>query len=187
MVDKSGAFAPTYPQLRWGNQTYVVLAKAVRLHVDFMFSKVHINQKKQRGPFKVLDLKTVFSDFCRQKLDLWVDFNLSFTLVISQFIQRNFQRKMSDQFFWLFYSNIFWLFYYIFAFSQFKRCYYMNDRLDFILTVIKRYYNSNDRLKFVLLFIRWQNNLNKMVKARQKGVRKTNEMKIKARETSGDH
>ena len=27
------------------------------------------------------------------ELDLWVDFSLSFTLVISQFIQGNFQRK----------------------------------------------------------------------------------------------
>ena len=38
-----------------------------------------------------------------------------------------------------------------------------------------------------LLLIRWENGLNKMVKARQNGVRKVNEIKIKARETSGDH
>jgi len=30
----------------------------------------------------------------------------------------------------------------------------MNDRLDFILTVVKQDYNTNDRLKFILLFIR---------------------------------
>jgi len=30
----------------------------------------------------------------------------------------------------------------------------VNDRLDFILTVIKRDYNTNDRLKFILSFIR---------------------------------
>ena len=36
--------------------------------------------------------------------------------------------------------------------------------------------------------IRRENDLNKwMIEARQKGVRKVNEMKIKVRETSGDH
>ena len=63
----------------------------------------------------------------------------------------------------------------------------MKDRSDFILTEIKRYYNSNDQWKFILFLIRRENDLNKMVKARQKGVRKANEMKIKACETSGDH
>ena len=63
----------------------------------------------------------------------------------------------------------------------------MKDRSDFILTEIKRYYNSNDRCKFILLLLRRENDLNKMVKTRQKGVRKANEIKIKARETSGDH
>ena len=43
MVDKSGAFAPTYPQ--WGTQTYVVLAYQVIL---FYLSGDH---------FKALDLK----------------------------------------------------------------------------------------------------------------------------------
>ena len=63
----------------------------------------------------------------------------------------------------------------------------MKDWLDFILTEIKGYYNSNDRWKFMLLLIRRENSLNKMVKARQKGVRNANEIKIKARETSGNH
>ena len=40
----------------------------------------------------------------------------------------------------------------------------MNDRLDFILTVIKRDYNTNDRLKFILSFIRRDNGLNKRLK-----------------------
>ena len=38
-----------------------------------------------------------------------------------------------------------------------------------------------------LLLIRRENSLNKMVKTCQKGVRKANEIKIKAHETSGDH
>ena len=40
----------------------------------------------------------------------------------------------------------------------------MNDRLDFVLTVIKRDYNTNDRLKFILSFIRRENGLNKWLK-----------------------
>ena len=40
----------------------------------------------------------------------------------------------------------------------------MNDRLDFVLTVIKRDYNTNDRLKFILSFIRRENGLNKRLK-----------------------
>jgi len=40
----------------------------------------------------------------------------------------------------------------------------VNDRLDFVLTVIKRDYNTNDRLKFILSFIRRENGLNKWLK-----------------------
>jgi len=39
----------------------------------------------------------------------------------------------------------------------------VNDRLDFILTVIKDY-NTNDWLKFILSFIRRDNGLNKRLK-----------------------
>ena len=63
----------------------------------------------------------------------------------------------------------------------------MKDRSDFNLTEIKRYYNSNDRWKFILFLIRRENDFKYMTKASQKGVRKVNEIKIKARETSGDH
>ena len=45
----------------------------------------------------------------------------------------------------------------------------MNDRLDFILTVIKRDYNINDRLKFILSFIRWDNGLNDRLKLIKNG------------------
>ena len=101
---------------RRGNQTYVVLAKGSKVMYGFLcFWTVHVNRQKQRGPFKALDLKTDFSWFLRTKLDLWVDFSLIFTLVISQLIQENFQRKTSDLFFLLFYSKIFWLFYYYFS------------------------------------------------------------------------
>jgi len=51
----------------------------------------------------------------------------------------------------------------------------VNDRLDFVLTVIKRDYNTNDRLKFILSFIRRDNGLNdrlKRVKNRRKENRK---------------
>ena len=40
----------------------------------------------------------------------------------------------------------------------------MNDRLDFVLTMLKRDYNTNDRLKFILSFIRRENGLNKRLK-----------------------
>jgi len=40
----------------------------------------------------------------------------------------------------------------------------VNDRLDFVLTMIKRDYNANDRLKFILSFIRRENDLNKRLK-----------------------
>ena len=51
----------------------------------------------------------------------------------------------------------------------------MNDRLDFILTVIKRDYNTNDRLKLILSIIKRDNGLNdrlKLVKNGRKEYRK---------------
>ena len=51
----------------------------------------------------------------------------------------------------------------------------MNDRLDFVLTLIKRHYNTNDRLKLILSFIRRDNGLNdrlKLVKNGRKENRK---------------
>ena len=75
-------------------------------------------------------------------------------------IKKNLKEKWLIDFFLLFYSKIFWLFYYYFASFGFKRAYGVKDRLDFILTEIKRYYNSNNRLKFILLFIRWEDGLN---------------------------
>ena len=58
----------------------------------------------------------------------------------------------------------------------------MNDRLDFVLTVIKRDYNTNDRLKFILSFISRYNSLNdrlKLVKTEEKKP-KVNKINIKA-------
>jgi len=52
----------------------------------------------------------------------------------------------------------------LFCFFWFNQGYSMNDRLNFILTVIKRDYNTNDRLKFILSFIRRDNGLNKQLK-----------------------
>jgi len=47
-VDKSVALAPTYPQVRWGTQTYIVLLKARKLCVELIlnFWKVHFNQQE---------------------------------------------------------------------------------------------------------------------------------------------
>ena len=63
----------------------------------------------------------------------------------------------------------------------------MTEWSEFILTEIKGCYNTNDRWKFILFFIRRENDLNKMTKARKKGVRKVNQMKIRARGTNEDH
>jgi len=49
----------------------------------------------------------------------------------------------------------------------------MNDRLDFVLTVIKRDYNANDRLKFILSFIRWENGLKDRLKLVKNGRKET--------------
>ena len=45
----------------------------------------------------------------------------------------------------------------------------MNDRLDFVLTMIKRDYNTNDWLKFILSFIRQDNGLNDQLKLVKNG------------------
>jgi len=86
-------------------------------------------------------------------------------LVISQFIQGNFQKNVRLIFFYYFiqryfdyfiiiFSRYFDYFIMIFPFFWFNRGYSVNDRLDFALTVIKRDYNANDRLEFILSFIR---------------------------------
>jgi len=69
---------------------------------------------------------------------------------------------------------------------MFNRGYSVNDRLNFVLTVIKRDYNTNDRLKFILSFIRWENGLNKQLKLVKNGRKekpKMYEMKMKAKKT----
>ena len=77
----------------------------------------------------------------------------------------------------------------LFCFFWFNRGYYVDDRLDFALTVIKRLYNTNDRLKFILSIIRRDNSLNKRlkhVKKRKKRKSKVNEMKMKANKTRNE-
>ena len=58
-------------------------------------------------------------------------------------------------------------------FFLFNRGYRMNDRLDFVLTMIKRDYNANDRLKFILSFIRRENDLNDRLKLVKNGRKET--------------
>ena len=53
---------------------------------------------------------------------------------------------------------------FFYAFFWFNQGYNVNDRLDFVLTMIKRDYNTNDWLKFILSFIRRENGLNKRLK-----------------------
>ena len=99
---------------------------------------------------------------------------VSLWLLINSFKETSKEKRPID-FFNLFYSKIFWLFYYYFSryfdyfiiillYFLFNRGYSVNDRLDFVLTVIKRDYNTNDRLKFILSFIRRENGLNKWLK-----------------------
>ena len=55
----------------------------------------------------------------------------------------------------------------------------MNDRLDFILTMIKQDYNTNDQLKFILSFIRRDNGLNKWLKHVKRGYGKQTKNELK--------
>ena len=80
------------------------------------------------------------------------------TLIISQLIQGKFQKKnvrliFLDYFIIIIYQDIF-IILLLFCFFRFNRGYSVNNRLDFVLTVIKRDYNTNDRLTFILSFIR---------------------------------
>jgi len=87
----------------------------------------------------------VFGDFCGQSLICELILALvSLWLLVNSFKETSKEKRPID-FFWLFYSKIFRLFYYYFAFFGFKRGYGVNDQLDFILIEIKRYYNSNNR------------------------------------------
>ena len=70
---------------------------------------------------------------------------------------------MSDWFFWIFYYYFFQdilIILLLFCFLWFNRGYSVNNRLDFVLTMIKQDYNTNDWLEFILSFIRWENGLN---------------------------
>ena len=131
-----------------------------------------LTDKSKEDCFTALNLKTVLGDFLRTKLGLWVDFSLSFTLVISQFIQGNSQRKNFRLIFLIILLLIFFqdilIILLLFSFL-FNRSYNVNNRLDFALTVIKRHYNTNDRLKFILSFIRWDNGLNDQLKLVKNG------------------
>ena len=94
---------------------------------------------------------------------------------------------MSDRVFFIILFKDILIILLLFCLFWFNCGYSVKDRLDFVLTVIKRDYNTNDRLKYILSFIRKENGLNKWLKHVKKGVQKTKKMKIKARETSGDH
>jgi len=58
-IDKSVALAPTYPRVRWGNQTYIVLwVWNFVCYTDFIFFfKVDFNFEQKS--FNALDLKTM--------------------------------------------------------------------------------------------------------------------------------
>ena len=77
---------------RRGNQTYVVLAKDSKVMCWFYaFERSMLTDKSKEDRLRRWTLKRFSVIFLRTKLDLWVDFSLSFTLVISQFIQGNVQ------------------------------------------------------------------------------------------------
>ena len=127
-----------------------------------------------------MDLKTIFSDFCGQSLICELILALVSLWLLVNLFKENSKKKCPIDFFCLFYSKIFWLFYYYFfkifwlvyyyfAFFWFNHGYNVNDRLDFALTVIKRDYNANDRLKFILSLIRRDNGLNNRLKLVKNG------------------
>ena len=122
----------------------------------YAFERSMLTDKSKEGCLRRWTLKR-FLWFLRIKLDSWIDFSLSFILVISQFIQGNFQRKNVRLIFLIIlFKCILIILLLFFFFFWFNRGYIVNDRLDFALSVIKRRYNTNDRLKFILSFIRWE-------------------------------
>ncbi len=121
-----------------------------------------------------MDLKTVLSDFCGRSLICELILALvSLWLLVNSFKETSKEKRPID-FFYYFIQRYFDYFIIIFQdiliilllfyFFWFNRGYSVNDRLDFVLTVIKRDYNTNDRLKFILSFIRRENGLNKWLK-----------------------
>ena len=126
-----------------------------------------------------MDLKTVFSDFCGQSLICELILALvSLWLLVNSFKETSKEKRPID-FFDYFIQRYFDYFIIIFQdiliilllfyFFWFNRGYSVNDRLDFVLTVIKRDYNTNDRLKFILSFIRRDNGLNDRLKLVKNG------------------
>jgi len=97
----------------------------------------------------------------RTKLDLRIDFSLSFTLIISQFIQEKCPIDFFDYFI-IFFQDIliilllffpkYFDYFIIILLFWFNRGYSMNDWLDFVLIVIKRDYNTNYQLKFIIIY-----------------------------------
>jgi len=149
---------------RRGNQTYVVLAKGSKVMYGFLcFWTVHVNRQKQRGPFRALNLKTIFSDFCGQSLIYELILALVALWLLVNWSKKTSKEKCPIDFFFILFKYILTILL-LFFFLWFNRGYNVNNRLDFILTVIKGDYNTNDRLKFILSFIRWENGINDRLK-----------------------
>jgi len=166
----------------------------------YAFERSMLTDKSKEDRLRRWTLKWFFSDFCEQSLVCELILALvSLWLLVNSFKETSKEKRPSDCFI-LFYSKIFWLFYYLFfkifslfyyyfACFWFNRGYSVNDQLDFVLTVIKRDYNTNDRLKFILSFIRRDNGLNdrlKLIKNGRKKKPKVNEIKMKANKTRNE-
>ena len=117
----------------------------------FGFRNPRLSNKSGNDHFKALDLKNGFLGDAKSFIYELILALVSLWLLVNS-IKKIPKEKRPIDFFGLFYSKIFWLFYYYFASFGFKRGYGVKDRLDFILTEIKWYYNSNDQWKFILLF-----------------------------------
>ena len=109
-----------------------------------------------------MDLKTVLSDFYGRSLICELILALvSLWLLVNSFKETSKEKRPIDFFIILFKDIwIILLLFYLFWFNN------VNDRLDFVLTVIKRDYNTNNQLKFISSFIRQENGLNDRFKAR---------------------
>ena len=133
------------------------LTKAVKLHIDFMLLNGPCQPiKAKRIILRHWTLKRFFSDFCGQSLICELILALvSLWLLINSFKETSKEKRLID-FFGYFIQRYFDYFIIILPFFYFNRHYCVNDRLDFILTVIKRDYNTNDLLKFILSIIKWE-------------------------------
>jgi len=109
--------------------------KVMRCADSILFKQSILIDKSKEDRLMRWTLKRFQMTFSWTKLDLWVDFSLSFTWLFINSFKRTFKVKCPIDTYFI-----------IFLFNQ---SYGMNDRLKFILSFIMRDNGLNDRSKLV--------------------------------------